>query len=294
MPFSIDENLALNELSDPIKKSSKFYGLYYLREIKDIEQLEIDLEMYTVNLSNAFYHYGFYTIINELTNFNRIGLGFWKDGEHYGFGHIISVDDPEDYLYNQLNLHVENVTEAVSLYMDLIELANKVLDDESFSGDAKEIIYEANRSIDMLVNPKKFLRISSEVFSDVDWKNSYGGESWADICRALLRKGEMSNITFVDSMWALEHNSRNWIDKIPNPGDRVYYQRAIEMMDNPKERLPTTLYKLGGRYRYSPIALEYILDIKREGELGKIWGFIVQSDKKLFSQYKQILKQAGM
>lgn len=86
------------------------------------------------------------------------------------------------------------------------------------------------------------------------WRSpEWNGPGWAGITDHLMRRGELSKTAWVDQSWSIEHNNRNWLDKISykqserdaaaeflvpdieDPNDRVVRGALIEVLDAAQE-----------------------------------------------------------
>lgn len=274
MAFEIDTRLALEELDEPLRRCAKFYGLYYLVEVKNVDELSTELDEDTSNLHESFFHYGVYASLTELANFNKI----------IERGYDFSVPDKEKFL-EKFRFKLNNPENAAELFSQMAEFRQK----RYRSNTPYEDIDVLNQYITMMKEPVKLLQTCADIFSNMSWTRQYGGEPWADICMALSSRDEYTETTFVDMMWALEHNTTNWVSKIPDPGRRRYYAASREVMRRRKYNLPRELKG----YEYSSEMIDAFLDVKRKGEFWNVWGFVYQSDE-AFSEYDYILKDAGM
>lgn len=61
---------------------------------------------------------------------------------------------------------------------------------------------------------KHYLDMAEDIFKSISWSSSYGGNAWAGICRALKRRDTDSPTLWIDTMWAIQHNSGVWINKV--------------------------------------------------------------------------------
>jgi len=106
----------------------------------------------------------------------------------------------------------------------------------------------------------------------------------------VLTRDENPQNIWIDMMWALEHNTSTWVDKIPNLGEpQNYIGKSVSQLPSVPPAFEQSVST--GSYNEGDI-LQRILDYKRQGRFHKFWPFITNADD-ILADYKDVFRQAG-
>jgi hypothetical protein len=317
-------------LAEPVKYCAKFYGFMYLSDIKDISEVGFDLLQITDELKQAFHHYGKFSIMKEMTNAPR-RCGFDADiTKKYVHGTIFrgleTVTNEQDEPFILANGMYRNVPRRIP-ETDMIEIENEQFNNDidqalrallenvstgpkgmyttNYIDKAESLREEKKSLLQNKINTyvsavpelksNNFFYMSERIFEDMMWSRNYGGEGWAKITKALQLIHTTTDKTFVDSMWALEHNTGGWLDKVPRDVDKEYYSNAAQQIQDeqsPDIVEPPILPTVRQGEDIIQRTFMDLLDAKREGEFYKVWPLITNADPKL-AKYEDIFKNAG-
>jgi hypothetical protein len=89
---------------------------------------------------------------------------------------------------------------------------------------------------------KHYFDMAENIFKNLNWNHAFGGNAWANICKALKRRDEESSTLWIDTMWSIQHNGGTWINKVDIPYDAEKQQ------------------SFGGRYENIYASLKKVLD----------------------------------
>ena len=113
---------------------------------------------------------------------------------------------------------------------------------------ARTELYIRHRKIVNTIGAEKTLMLCLELFSELDWDRSYGGEPWAEIARIGLMylRGKIPPPVYVDTVVNLEHHNNCYLDKYYRLEERCCYRHRIHFYyllveKNDPEFLPKAL-----------------------------------------------------
>lgn len=291
----------INEFTEPVSNCTEFYALYYLHEIKNVGGVEYSFRRKVEKQHKDFWNYGIFAVARELKNLKNSAGERWDYIEQ-----IIEDMDAEmrirrDYEDDE-NVSINQLETAIRGPQATKAVINKMLEDkldlDSHEYDPYEVINDTHdmyvniqekethvwvidycerleEKLGIFSNPEPFIELASELFVKFVWDSFFGGPSWSGVCSSLLTRDELSDVVWVDMMWALQHNTGEWVNKIGYSQDEMEYvaecvrqlpPQAVEGIEEYK-RTGDSLYSVGD-------ALQYVLDSKREGDFNKIFPFL--------------------
>lgn len=205
-------------VDEPVSNAVNFYTLYYLNQVKGVEEVRFDLDRLTSTMEDGFFSYGIYAVARELSNYGPLVLDAPPEYQEVYGDKILAAELSPDSLRNVISHTVDqrgypvNVETALLTGVDLTELNKSPTDHDSLTMD--NMLEVAEERANALSEPYNFLMGAEVAFSDIAWSSpSYGGDSWGSICRYLLNKGEPTPISWVDQGHSIEHNEERWLDK---------------------------------------------------------------------------------
>lgn len=306
-----------DEFQNPVKSCAEFYGYYYLSEIESKNELDFDLQQKTDTLYEAFYAYGVYAILNELTNLRgqavihrqavkqaaqELGIAIGDKGQADRVSIAVAArmarSPPlRDRVIGKVidkKLRNDHPIDGESLIAAVGKI-NPILSDEinvaSPNLDAIDSILQiGEEEMGAKSDPEATIKFAKDIFDSLYWQPPFGGPSWTDICKLLQAREDNPKKIWVDMAWATEHNTSSWVNKVPYDSKiDSYIEDSIQLLDRRLE--PEISRGMAGSYNVTDV-LELILDYKREGDFYKFWPFITSAGPKL-RRYKSTLQRAG-
>jgi len=321
----IDEKVQsfVDEFSNPLKSCAQFYGYYYLSEVERVQALDFDLQQATNKLYDDFYNYGIYAITRELYNArnqtvesygrlrrvaenNNIPTRQRSDKDNSDTAGLFIVANMARSRFDKLldayiQDNIEKSTNATlssrhtgADILSLIRSIESLVEDNVQDRDKKiqrifDACHIAEREMSAFSHPDDYIQTVQATFQALNWNPPFGGQAWADICTTLRDRGNTTDKIWVDMMWATEHNTSNWVNKVPYEEDINQYIQAVN--DRYKGNPPIQMTNNVGT-PYVADVLAAILDFKREGDFHKFWPYVTTDSKKLRG-YKATLQGAG-
>jgi hypothetical protein len=216
-----------------------------LVEVEGIREVRKRFVELSDKLENAFYNYGLYSVSGELAGLDYYFGLFMGEGaaiENYAYAWKgdprrarVILDEFVDYVFPNLPSNRRK---------KVIEIFNMRHDDRYVAMDYDGILWfcrHIEKDIKVFSNPLIFLEVAEAIF-DIEggttgeefwgWDDNYGGSTWAKICRGILKRGSISTTMFVDSCWAMQHNSGIWLDKVAvSDEEKLLYLKGAERDD---------------------------------------------------------------
>lgn len=209
--------------SNPVIKASNFYSLYYMSEVKDIDQTKPDLSFLASQLSDNMFWYGIYGVGRELGGTGAFNLPNSSKIDAETSSKIPLFD------FIEAGGDIEQVIDAIDNRHNLSDGAKRIVRNMNeflvgisgfpdFPPSSVTQVLKNIQKVDALDNPYDFLDHAEEVFNLPYWESGmggdYGGEQWASVARFISQKPDLSDIIFCDMSFSIEHNSSNWLNKV--------------------------------------------------------------------------------
>lgn len=223
----------------PVRTAAEFYGLYYLAEIENDPDAQLEFRFQRDRIRDGLYWYTVFALLSELSTGNghyyitgdkvqqvreaappgKVGRPF---GPHAGDLSTFAVR-PDDEVRRLTDRFVEMFVAMAPL------ISNRGPDQVAVRG----FLEEAERWLDAVSDPQQFVDDVERFFSETSsppagrrseferenitgWLPQYNGEAWTAIAEHAHRlgTGELPDTSWVDQTWAIEHNNDNFLDKI--------------------------------------------------------------------------------
>jgi hypothetical protein len=311
VPEAIDEFIDVFE--EPVTTASRFYTLYYLSEVKDIDVVDFDLFKLKNTLADAFLNYSLYACTRELSRKGRkliisgiemIDLGRRKFSQRtnkiYRDTVRPTIDDNtppgdliqevEDALHDLMfNSQVGGEPGlAIELLMDTtIQVPRGARQDEI--ANTMQIM---ERKYDAMSDPVAYLNACKKIFEvdyhsmpdttwtdivggDIGWEINYAGEAWGSVTETALRFDELSEIGYIDLMFSVEHNNGNFLNKIP---------RVAEDEKDKLQRYFRDVFGAGGSFQVTTLyntILPSVLDAAKGENIKPLFKMAKPDEKRL-------------
>jgi len=305
---------------EPVRSCARFYGYYYLSEIEQDEFAAQQFDNLTGRMSNAFYDYAVYATLLEMSNMDshfalnvdrlrneakRLGFQTRKlDEEEVSVSRaaisLRSKEAERRIIGNTLDpLTKDQEADGLDVYraaQKIEQIRNNLM--ESKQDRVQKVLGVGDELLNTFTNPDETLRLMRSIFGGGKttteavgrWIPPFGGPAWADITEAVLSRPDQPQTVWLDMMWALEHNTSSWVDKVPLTGteQQDYIDKSVSQLPSVPpafEKTTAGLYKKGD-------VLQQILDYKRKGEFYRFWPFITNADD-ILPDWESTLRQAG-
>jgi hypothetical protein len=228
-------------MAKPVEEAALWYTYYYLAEIvddlptTDKARFKHQFTELSKKLQDAFMDYGIYSTLRELRHADtqtrirvssdrKAELENWckqrnlnpRQLEVLGYGESLgpiakTIKTKENFLAFAQQFTALKSDEAALLWVFCNPDAN--WGPGKSENNAREYL-AALRKEGINYTDKHYLDMAEDIFKDVSWGSGYGGNAWAGICKALKRRDIDSPTLWIDTMWAIQHNSGIWINKV--------------------------------------------------------------------------------
>jgi hypothetical protein len=317
----------IDVLDKSVSRACKFYTLYYIDVELGIDGFDFYYDKELDLQYDALYNYSIFACGNELTNFGKhFAIDNFKiDDVLYmsnsvdhrektkGARHL-DEDVADDYLSYLMNIiDSEAPRELQSLIKDIMVNNHVDLDPVANERDLLAYINTLEYDYSAFTRHERFLRACKFIFgfnwgkefSDIyapsleieprnnpnafGWQVQYGGGGWANVPEtALLRHEFDGKETFIDMMWAVEHNNGNFVDKLPfiDREEREVIKKALEeelnTVDDRYVNLEGPLTEQNILDIYNDRLMQHILDFSRSGNMRPVARIAI----KMFTELK--------
>jgi hypothetical protein len=241
-------------LDKPVSRACKFYTLYYIDVELDIDGFDFYYNQEKDLQYDALYNYSIFACGGELKhlgkhfaidNFKLDDILYRAEGVNHrektqAAGQIYKSNASEYVKYLSEAIETEAPPELHSLIKQLMINNHINMTPIKDERDLVGFIKTMEHDYSAFSRHERFLRACKFIFgydwgqkfSDMfapalkvkpkdnpnayGWQVQYGGDGWSNVPEtALLRHDFDGEQTFIDMMWAVEHNNGNFVDKLP-------------------------------------------------------------------------------
>ena len=295
-PTKRDVELISGGAAEPLVNTSNFYTLYYLTRVKDVEELSTELDRFSSKLKDAYGAYGYYAVTRELMNTGAFFPAYPPQlKREYRLQTGVDVDENLVTFFDindNMDLGREEISTSIADFNNLSAYAERVLGSmqslaksgvgvaRHSESDVEKIITVANNN-NLYESPVDFFKACEEIFEmEEAWSDqmsgSWGGENWAAAARFMRQEG-LTDVSWLDQCFAIQHNSNVWMDKLELTDDE---ERLLEVLPSEFEYAP------GGQVTL----LNRVLDKAREGDMEEVFAIAVKSGKiNGLRKYKRVI-----
>lgn len=242
-PYKPAVDIIFSALENPVRSAVQWYNLYYLVEVEGVQDVRFEFEQLSADLWMAFYWYGVYSITREIAH---------VDDRYFIMGSSVGqLLDPEvnteqgeasvrehafEFLFPDGEPTVTADTMTMAEWtMTLFENAESIrsIPRESTPDGIRRHFELADEHLGLAPNTEAareyaenvglFFRESpdnrwdsSTMMADqlTGWPQNFNGPAWFGVTEHLLRRRNLSRTAWVDQSWSIQHNSRNWLNKM--------------------------------------------------------------------------------
>lgn len=238
-------------IRNPATQVSKFYSLYYLDRVEELDGFDFYLLDAAREMRDAFLNYSVYACMGEISHlanhFRVANTNLDTIIHRANFGQArdeakISATESERVINSmKATVRAENSRRMADIILDLMfnrmpSRAGKDSSKVESSMKIEEEKYGAFSNAEDILKAAKFIfgyewdpvrvdfidnegneRQARRVIDG--WSHSYGGRSWKMVAKTALMIDDLSPVPYVDLMWAVEHNNGNFVDKISDVTD---------------------------------------------------------------------------